>query len=151
MAQSHDATGNVLAKVHATPMFNTRMCQVEFDGGKVMELSANVITESMYAQCDADGNKYLLLDLLIDYWKDNKVISLTDQQISMQGRLVPCKFTAGWQICCKWKDSSTSCEKLSDLKESHPVQMAEFAVAQGIDHEPTFNGWVKHVLKKRDR
>ena len=41
-------------------------------------------------------------------------------------------------------------EKLSDLKESHPVQTAEFAVAQGINHEPAFNWWIKHVLKKRD-
>ena len=31
------------------------------------------------------------------------------------------------------------------------MQTAEFAVAQGIDHEPAFNWWVKHVLKKRDR
>ena len=31
------------------------------------------------------------------------------------------------------------------------MQTAEFAVAQGIDHEPVFNWWVKHVLKKRVR
>ena len=31
------------------------------------------------------------------------------------------------------------------------MQTAEFAVAQGIYHEPAFNWWVKHVLKKRDR
>mgnify|MGYP006191742737 CR=1 FL=1 len=31
------------------------------------------------------------------------------------------------------------------------MQTAEFAVAQGDDHEPAFNWWVKHVLKKRDR
>ena len=42
-------------------------------------------------------------------------------------------------------------EKLSELKESHPVQTAEFAVVQHIDHEPAFNWWAKHVLKKRDR
>ena len=37
------------------------------------------------------------------------------------------------------------------MKESHPVQTAEYAVAQGIDHEPALNWWVPHVLKKRDR
>ena len=31
------------------------------------------------------------------------------------------------------------------------MQTAEFAVVQEIDHEPAFNWWVKHVLKKRDR
>ena len=30
------------------------------------------------------------------------------------------------------------------------VHTAEFAVAQGIDNEPAFNRWSKHVLKKRD-
>ena len=30
------------------------------------------------------------------------------------------------------------------------MQTAEFHVAQGIDHEPAFNWWVKYVLKKRD-
>ena len=37
------------------------------------------------------------------------------------------------------------------MKESHPVQKAEFAVTQGIHHEPAFNWCVEHVLKKRDR
>ena len=59
--------------------------------------------------------------------------------------------TIGWQLCCQWKDGSTSWEKLSDLKESHPIETAEFAVTAGIDHEPAFNWWVPHVLKKRDR
>ena len=69
----------------------------------------------------------------------------------MQGRPLTCKTTAGWKICCQWKDGSTSWEILSELKESHLVQTAEFTVAQGIDHEPAFHWWVKHMLKKRDR
>ena len=91
------------------------------------------------------------LDALADYCKDNKAISLTEQQASIQGRPVTCKNTAGWQICCQWKDSSNSWEKFSKLHESHPMQAAEFAVVQGIDHEPAFNPWVKHVLKRRKR
>ena len=69
----------------------------------------------------------------------------------MQGRPVIRKTTAGWQICCQYKDGSTSWEKLSKLKECHPVHRTEVAIAQGIDHESTFNWWVKHVVKKRDR
>ena len=29
--------------------------------------------------------------------------------------------------------------------------MAEYAVTHGIDHEPAFNWWMKHFLKKRER
>ena len=49
----------------------------------------------------------------------------------------------------KWRDGSTSWEKLSDLKESHPIEVAEYAVSQDIADEPAFNWWVGHVLKKR--
>ena len=123
------------------------MYQVEFAGGKVTKLTTNIIAESMFAQCNADGNEFSLLVMLVDYCKDNKAIFLTDQQITLWGRSVTCKTTAGWQICCQWKDKSTSQQKSFKLKESHPVQTSKFAVVQGIDHEP----WVKHVLKKRDR
>ncbi len=51
----------------------------------------------------------------------------------------------------KWKDGSTSWENLADLKESHPLETPEYAVIQGIDHEPAFNWWVPHVLKNRGR
>ena len=58
--------------------------------------------------------------------------------------------TKGLLICVKWHDSSTSWEKLSSLKESYPVELAEYSVAQGIDHQPAFCWWVPHVLHKRD-
>ena len=35
--------------------------------------------------------------------------------------------------------------------KSNLVQTAEFAIVQGVDHEPAFNWWVEHMLKKRDR
>ena len=57
--------------------------------------------------------------------------------------------TVGRHLCVQWKDGSTLWEKLSDMKESHPIKTAEYSVAQGIDHEPAFNWWVLHVIKKR--
>ncbi len=38
-------------------------------------------------------------------------------------------------------------ESLKDLKESQPLEMAEYAVMQGIDHKPAFNWWVTQVLR----
>ncbi len=57
----------------------------------------------------------------------------------------------GWQLCCQWKDGSTSWENLAYLKESHPIETAKYAKILGIDHEPAFNWWVPHSLRKRDR
>ena len=95
MAWCYDATGNDIGSAHANPILDTRMCQVEFAGDKVTELTDNVIAESMYAQSDTDGNEYLTLDLLVAYYKDNKAISLIDQQASIRDRPVTHKMTAG--------------------------------------------------------
>ena len=112
MAWCCNASGNVMGTAHTNLILDIRMYQVEFTRGKVTELIANIIAESVYIKCDANGNEYLLLDALIGYYKDNKAISLTDQQTSIWGRPVTCKTTVGWQIFCQWKDCSTSWEKL---------------------------------------
>ena len=51
--------------------------------------------------------------------------------------------------CIVWKDKSTSWESLSDMKESYPVEVAEYTEAMGISGEPAFSCWTAHVLKKR--
>ena len=53
-------------------------------------------------------------------------------------------------LCVQWHDNLTSWEKLSDLKESYPVNVAEYVVTVGIADQPTFSWWVAHVLKKQD-
>jgi Reverse transcriptase (RNA-dependent DNA polymerase) len=56
--------------------------------------------------------------------------------------------TKGWDLCVEWEDGSTSWVPLRDLKESNPIEVAEYAVARGIDREPAFAWWVP---RKRDR
>ena len=68
-----------MSRAHTNPILDARMCQVEFAGDKIKELTTNFIARSMCTQCNAGGNEYLLLDALVDYHKDNMVISLTDQ------------------------------------------------------------------------
>jgi hypothetical protein len=105
----------------------------------------------MDSQCDPDGNQYVLLNAIVDFRKTNTALSIEDQKIVVKGRASLRCSTIGWQLCCEWKDKSTSWEKLSELKESHPLETAEYCVAQNLTHEPAFNWWVPHVLKKRDR
>eukprot|EP00804_Cyclotella_cryptica_P009986 CCRYP_015410-RA/>CCRYP_015410-RA protein AED:0.07 eAED:-0.02 QI:0/0/0/0.66/0.5/0.66/3/0/553 len=123
-----------------------------FPDGRTEELAANVIAEAVYAQCDADSNQYVLLDAIVDYRKDPSVaVAWKDQVSVVDGKKTVKRSTKGWELCCEWKDGSTSWQKLSDLKDSHPLQVAEFAFAAQIVDEPAFNWWVKRVLKKRDR
>jgi hypothetical protein len=41
--------------------------------------------------------------------------------------------------------------KLKNLKESNPVELAEYAVANRIAEEPAFKWWVSNTLRKRNR
>ena len=99
----------------------------------------------------AHYNEYILLDSIIDSRKKDNAISPEEQEVTRDGKRYLRRTTAGVELCCKWKDGTTSYQPLSLLKESHPVQVAEFAVAMGIENDPAFNWWVKPVLKRRDR
>eukprot|EP00804_Cyclotella_cryptica_P020326 CCRYP_014066-RA/>CCRYP_014066-RA protein AED:0.16 eAED:0.16 QI:0/0/0/1/1/1/3/0/747 len=147
-----DPDGSLVGTAHANPALDTRIYEVRFPDGRTEELAANVIAEAVYAQCDADGNQYVLLDAIVDYRKDPSVAVARNDQVSVvDGKKIVKRSTRGWELCCEWKDGSTSWQKLSDLKESHPLQVAEFAFAAQIADEPAFNWWVSWVLKKRDR
>ena len=40
---------------------------------------------------------------------------------------------------------------LNDLKESSPLEVAEYAVANQIFEESAFKWWVPHTIRKRNR
>jgi hypothetical protein len=51
----------------------------------------------------------------------------------------------------QWKDGSTNWIPLKDAKDSHPVQLAEYAIAHDLQDRPVCAWWVPFVMKKRDR
>ncbi len=110
-----------------------------------------MIAESLYLQCDPDGNQYVLLEEIVNHCRLPAAIKLSDQRVVHADKKTYLKrSTIGWQFCCQWKDGSRSWENLADLKESHPIENTKYAKVLGIDHEPAFNWWIPHVLKERD-
>jgi hypothetical protein len=151
-AHKRDWDGNPVGRANDNLILDTRSYIVDFDYGDQTELTANMIAESLYSQCDPDGNQYVLLEEIVDHQHSPTAIKLSDQKnVCANGRTYLKCSTVGWQLCCQWKDGSTSWENLADLKESHPIETAKYAKILGIDHEPAFNWWVPHVLRKRDR
>ena len=62
---------------------------------------------------------------------------------------LPCIITTkGWLLNVEWVDGTSSWIPLSDLKESKPIEVAEYAIAHGISDEPAFAWWTPHVIKK---
>ena len=51
----------------------------------------------------------------------------------------------------EWKDGSVDWVPLKDLKQSNPVDLAEYAVANEISDELAFNWWVKDTFQHRNR
>ena len=58
--------------------------------------------------------------------------------------------TKGWEVNLKRKDGRTTWEKLKDIKDSYPVQLAEYTAEKKISEESAFEWWFKFILRKRD-
>ncbi|KAL7475366.1 hypothetical protein ACHAW6_001283 [Cyclotella cf. meneghiniana] len=109
---------------------DTCVYEVHFLDGHTKELATNDITEAFYAQNDLGGNYYVLLDSIMDYRINPDVaVSCNDRVKVVGGKKVISCSTQGWELCCELDNGSTSWQKLLDLKESHPHQVAEFALA----------------------
>ena len=149
--RKRDAEGNPKGTASSNPILDSRVYTVEFPDGSEAEYAANIIAQNMYAQCDIDGNQYLLLSSIVGHKKDQTAVEKSDQWTIVNGKKCQRKTTKGWRLCVEWRDGSTTWERLTDLKESNPVEVAEYAVAQGIDDEPAFSWWVPFTLKRRER
>jgi hypothetical protein len=150
--QKRDDRGNPIGKANANPMLDQRIYEAEFPDGTVKEYSANAIAEAIYSQVDDEGKQYLLMDTIIDHERSDGALKLEDLYLDNQkGNLSMRKTTKGWKLLVQWKDGTTTWISLKDLKESNPLQVAEYAVSNNIASEPAFVWWVKDVLRKRDR
>ena len=67
--QKQDADGDPINRYNQNPILDTCLYEVELPRGEISELADNMIEESTYAQCDVDGNEYLLLEAFIDHRK----------------------------------------------------------------------------------
>ena len=121
--------GNMVGKYDNKPMLNSIMYEVEFAGGTVKEYGANIIAENILCQVDSEGFSLALMEGIVDFRCDESVaVPMEEMYIILKtGQKLLRKTTAGWDLLVCWKDESESWVKHSDKKQSHPVEMAEFA------------------------
>ena len=134
------------------PIANTIMYDVEFSDGTVREYAANVIAENLFDQVDADGYSHSMLDSIVDVRKTTDAVYKDDMYITTKsGQRRLRQTTAGWEFLVRWKDGQEQWVHLAILKESNPVDVAEFVKSRGLETEPAFRWWIPYTLKKRDR
>jgi hypothetical protein len=147
-----DKDGLPIGKANDNPILDTRMYQVEYSDGHKASLAANAIAENMFAQVDAEGNRHVLFKEIIDHRTDGSELNQQDAFITTRsGTKRRRETTKGYEILVQWKDGSTTWVALKDMKNSYPVQLAEYSIQRRIAGEPAFAWWVKHVLSKRNR
>ena len=116
------------------------MYEVEFVDGQAQEYSANVIAENMLTKVDSEGLSTTLMEGIVDCHKDASVaVMKTDKYVyTKNGQWRLRKMTGGWDMLVRRKDQTESWIKLSDMKESHPVETAELAKLKGINDKAAF-------------
>jgi hypothetical protein len=80
----------------------------------------------MYAECYEAGNQFNMIDFIMDHKTDGHAVDREDMCINHGKNKQVRKTTKGWHLCVEWKDGTTSWERLADLKERNPVEVAEY-------------------------
>ena len=145
-----DKDGLPIGTADDNPIIDTRLYEVEYLDGHKASLAANAIAENLFAQVDDEGNRFITLDSIMDHRVDGTQLTADDAFItSHNGGRRRKETTKGWEILLQWKDGSSTWEKLKDIKDSYPINLAEYAHQTRIAKEPAFAWWVPHVLKKK--
>ena len=150
VGRHRDQDGRTIGCHNDNPILDTRVYDVEFNDGSIKQYSANVIAENILSQVDEDGFSLALLDEVIGHRTNGHAIPKEEKYINTKRGRKLRKSTVGWEMNVLWRDGSTSWIPLKELKESNPVEIAEYAVANGIQDESAFVWWVPYTLKKRD-
>ena len=87
----------------------------------------------MYYRVYSKGRHTLLLKEITDHRKSAITVSIDDKfVVSKAVRKSLRKINKGWDILCLWKYGSTTWAPLKYLKESNPVDIAEYVVGNRI-------------------
>jgi hypothetical protein len=115
-------------------------------------LPIRLLNICLFSQVDEEGHRHVLLDDIINFWKDQTAVDKANAFIIMKNGVKRRRQTTqGWQLLCQWKDGSSNWVALKDMKNSYPVKVAEYAKANRIDDEPAFAWWAEYTLRKHDQ
>ena len=77
---------NPMGRSNSNLILYLRHCVVKFEYGTEAELAATYIAQSMYAQCDPDGNQYNFLDSIVDFIRSTADVCYYEYKFVKNGR-----------------------------------------------------------------
>ena len=147
-----DDNGDTIGTFDKNPILNTLVYDVEFPDGSVRRYGANLIAENILSQVDNRGRNSLQLEKIIGHRTNGRAVKKKDGFIvTKRGRRKLRQTTSGWAFHIQWRDGTKQWVPLKVLKESNPVEIAEYCKARDIADEPALAWWVPFTLRKRDR
>jgi len=78
------------------PVFGAKFVAMNLRMAPLEAMLLNVIVESMFADCDVDGNQHVLIDEVVDHKPDGSAVLDADQFVVVKGRQYARKTTKGW-------------------------------------------------------
>jgi hypothetical protein len=141
--------GRPIGRAHSNPRFDTREYLVEYEDGTTDRYLANTIAENMFSQIDDEGKSHSLMKEIVDHQCDGSALTKEQAQAHERETGKPKQTTKGWKLCVQWKDDSTTWVPLREIKESNPIEVAEYAYVNQLHEEPAFKWWVPYVIRKR--
>ena len=144
------ADGSLVGTAHSNKTLDTRMYEVEFPDGSYNEYSTNVLVENLFAHVDDNGMHHSMLKGIINHRKDHhsavsKEFGTYRDKHGVTKKIIT---TRGWDLKVEWSDGTCSWVPLSVMKESNPLECAQYAKSRKIEDEPAFAWWSPYVLKK---
>ncbi len=103
---------------HYNPLRDHSRYEVELPDGTTDEIEANIIAESMVAECDPEGRQYRIFSEISDHRKDETALNVAQGSFTTSaGNPVSKKTTRGWHLLIEWRDGSMDGHKLADIKD----------------------------------
>ena len=75
---------------------------MKFEDGDVTKLTANAISELMYAMCGENGDHIVLFDAIVDHNKNENAMTRSEQKfVDSIGKQQYKRLTKGWDFCVR--------------------------------------------------
>jgi hypothetical protein len=147
--RAHD--GSSIGRRNKNPLFDSRIYIVKLPDGEMKDVGYNILAEHIFSQMEKDGNHFRLFSGIIGHRRNDNAVDKEDQIRISDKRKVKKKTLSRWAFEVEWSDGRTTWIGLKNMKESNAIEVAEYALANQISHEPAFDWWVHHVIRRKKR
>ena len=124
---------NLIGQKNTNPLLDTRVYTADIHDRDTINITANTSANSIFQNCDTDGNVTLLFKYILDHKSSEKDVRKSKVCITYKNQDPERKKTTiGWQLLIKWAGVILTWQSLSYTKESFPDQFTEYFCGNGI-------------------